>query len=234
MLLLLVALCDNDCECLYYTLYPCWCSYLSCSAFENHGGGSGYVDYKQLEVDPTHKLSIEIGKYNYVIFHVRIFTFTKWRAKSWPYCCVRVLLLNSIVWIIKHTSGRGGNFGSSGKGTTISYYGGDLLFGVPGGVGGVQLLFRYILRICHIYQYPTRWGEWHKWWQWLQRGWLWRHRRSTRWPASSNLEQMAIETSYQVVTVGRMVGMASIRLSLEVVVWAVGWASTFPSGWCSC
>ena len=32
-----------------------------CSAFELHGGGSGYVDYKQLEVDPSHKLSIEIG-----------------------------------------------------------------------------------------------------------------------------------------------------------------------------
>ena len=55
------------------------------------------------------------------------------------HCYVLVLLLNSIDWIIKHTSGRGGNFGSSGKGTTISYYGGDLLFGVPGGVGGVQL-----------------------------------------------------------------------------------------------
>ena len=55
------------------------------------------------------------------------------------HCYVLVLLLNSIDWIIKHTSGRGGNFGSSGKGTTISYYGGELLFGVPGGVGGVQL-----------------------------------------------------------------------------------------------
>ena len=32
-----------------------------CSAFELHGGGSGYVDYKQLEVDPSHKLSVEIG-----------------------------------------------------------------------------------------------------------------------------------------------------------------------------
>jgi len=64
------------------------------SAFELHGGGSGYVDYKQLEVDPSHKLSVEIG--------------------------------------------RGGNFGSSGKDTTISYYGGDLLFGVPGGVGGEE------------------------------------------------------------------------------------------------
>ena len=31
------------------------------SAFEMHGGGSGYVDYKQLEVDPGQKLSIEIG-----------------------------------------------------------------------------------------------------------------------------------------------------------------------------
>ena len=40
-----------------------------CSAFELHGGGSGYVDYKQLEVDPSHKLSIEIGVY----FAVRIF-----------------------------------------------------------------------------------------------------------------------------------------------------------------
>ena len=41
---------------------------------------------------------------------------------------------------------------------------------------------------------------------------------------------MAIETSYQVVTVGRMVGMASIRLSLEMVVSAVGWAFTNISG----
>ena len=55
------------------------------------------------------------------------------------HCYVLVPFLNSIDWIIKHTSGRGGNFGSSGKGTTISYYGGELLFGVPGGVGGVQL-----------------------------------------------------------------------------------------------
>ena len=34
---------------------------INCSAFELHGGGSGYVDYKQLEVDPSHKLYIEIG-----------------------------------------------------------------------------------------------------------------------------------------------------------------------------
>ena len=45
-------------------------------------------------------------------------------------------MFDNVIVIIENFSGRGGNFGSSGKATTVSYYGGDLLFGVPGGVGG--------------------------------------------------------------------------------------------------
>ena len=41
-------------------------------------------------------------------------------------------------FVFHNITGRGGNFGSSGKGTTISYFGGDLLFGVAGGVGGEE------------------------------------------------------------------------------------------------
>merc|ERR1711892_785922 len=60
--------------------------------FEGHGGGSGFVDFKQVLVESSDLLSVSIG--------------------------------------------RAGNFGTSGDPTTLEIYGGDLLLGVPGGVGG--------------------------------------------------------------------------------------------------
>merc|ERR1711892_1460895 len=60
--------------------------------FLGHGGGSGFVDFKQVLVESSDLLSVSIG--------------------------------------------RAGNFGTSGDPTTLEIYGGDLLLGVPGGVGG--------------------------------------------------------------------------------------------------
>ena len=62
--------------------------------FEGHGGGSGFVDMKQVLVTAPVTLSITVG--------------------------------------------RAGNFGTSGDPTTVEVYGGEFLFGVPGGVGGAE------------------------------------------------------------------------------------------------
>ena len=58
------------------------------------------------------------------------------------HCYTLVLRITGNIKFLNPPLGRGGNFGSSGKGTTISYYGGDLVFGVPGGVGGVQYMLQ--------------------------------------------------------------------------------------------
>ena len=58
----------------------------------------------------------------------------------------------------------------------------------------LQYMLQWFILIkidCPLSKILTRRGEWHKWGQWVQWGWLWWHRRPTRWPASNNLYQIS-------------------------------------------